>query len=105
MTDKIVLLSTCASPEEAERVARRLVESRLAACVNIVPAVRSIYRWQGAIEDSVEVLLVIKSRRELLDAIRRAVEETHSYSVPELVALPIVGGNEAYLDWIDQETR
>lgn len=105
MTDKIVVLSTCGSAEEAERIARRLVETRLAACVNIAPGARSIYRWQGAIEDSTECLLVIKSRRDLLDALEIELRKAHSYEVPEIVALTVVDGSEGYLGWMDRELR
>ena len=104
MTDKIVVLCTCASPEEAGKIARAIVEERLAACVNILPGIRSIYRWRGAIEDSAEVLLVIKSRRDLFERLQHAIRAVHSYEVPEIIALPIVGGLEAYLDWLEKET-
>jgi periplasmic divalent cation tolerance protein len=103
MTDKIVVLSTCESPEEAAKVARQLVESRLAACVNIVPSVRSVYRWQGKIEDAAECLLVIKSRRDLFARLREAIAGMHSYEVPEVLALPVVDGSESYLAWLDRE--
>ena len=104
MTDKIVVLSTCSSPEEAEKVARKLVEERLAACVNIVNGVRSIYRWQEKVEDASEWLLIIKTRRGLFERVRAQIERIHSYDVPEVVALPIVEGSEGYLDWLDKET-
>ena len=104
MTDKIVVLSTCGSGDEAERIARGLVEAHLAACVNIVPGIRSIYRWQGAIEDSAECLLVIKTRRELFSRVAAELRRMHSYEVPEAIALPVVDGSEAYLAWIDHET-
>jgi periplasmic divalent cation tolerance protein len=103
MTDKIIVLSTCSSDEEATRIARQLVEQRLAACVNVVPGVRSIYRWQGAIEEAGEWLLIIKSRRGLLDRLRVEVEKAHSYQTPEVIALTIVDGSEAYLGWLDSE--
>ena len=101
MTDKIVVVSTCSSEEEAERLARMLVERRLAACVNVIPRVRSFYRWQGAIESADELLLVIKSSRELFAQLRDALAAGHSYEVPEIIAIPVVGGSEAYLNWID----
>jgi periplasmic divalent cation tolerance protein len=101
MTDKIVVLSTCATEDEADRIARALVEARTAACVNIVPGVRSVYRWQGAVESSAECLLVIKSSRERFDELRVAIERLHSYEVPEVVALPVVDGAPNYLNWID----
>jgi periplasmic divalent cation tolerance protein len=103
MTDKIVVLSTCASPEDAARIARSLVEKKLAACVNVMPAVRSFYRWQGAIEDDQESLLVIKSSRGLFDQLRVEIEKLHSYEVPEVIAVPIVDGSEGYLEWWDRE--
>lgn len=103
MTDKIVVLSTCGSPEEAERIARVLVSKRLAACVNLIPAVRSIYRWKGAMEDAQETLLVIKSSRALFEDLRAEIEKLHSYEVAEVVAMSIVDGSEAYLEWLGRE--
>lgn len=103
MTDKIVALSTCGSAEEAEAIARRLVEQKLAACVNVLPGVRSIYHWKGAVEDSAEVLLVIKSSRALFQELRAELEKIHSYEVPELIALPVVDGAEPYLAWMERE--
>jgi periplasmic divalent cation tolerance protein len=100
MTDKIVVLSTCASPEEAEKIARALVEKKLAACVNILPAVRSIYRWKNAIEDDQETLLLIKSSRALFNELRSEIERLHSYEVPEAIAIPIVDGLDRYLEWM-----
>jgi periplasmic divalent cation tolerance protein len=104
MTDKILVLSNCGSAEEAERVARHLVDTRSAACVNIVPGIRSIYRWKGVVEDASEWTLLIKTRRPLLERIQRELRKVHSYEVPELIAVPIVGGLEAYLQWIEDET-
>jgi periplasmic divalent cation tolerance protein len=103
VTDKIVVLSTCESEEQAAQVARHLVEHRLAACVNILPGARSIYRWKGAIEEAGELLLVIKSRRDLFAAIRAAIQKIHSYEVPEVIAIPVVDGSESYLAWLDRE--
>lgn len=103
MTDKIVVLSTCASAAEAERIARGLVEKKLAACVNVLPAVRSLYRWKGVVEDQQESMMVIKSSRELLDPLRAEIEKLHSYEVPEVIAVPIVDGSEGYLEWLDRE--
>jgi periplasmic divalent cation tolerance protein len=105
MTDKIVVLTTCSSAEEAERIARALVEKHLAACVNVLPGARSFYRWKDALEDASEWLLLIKSKRELFDALRAELERIHSYEVPEIVALPIVVGSVNYLDWLETELR
>jgi periplasmic divalent cation tolerance protein len=103
MTDKIVVLSTCDSEDEAAQVARALVEKRLAACVNIIAGARSIYRWKDSIEDSPEWLLVIKSRRGLFDSLRAEIAKLHTYEVPEVIALPVVEGSETYLAWLDRE--
>ncbi|MEQ1945587.1 MAG: divalent-cation tolerance protein CutA [Bryobacteraceae bacterium] len=105
MTDKIVVLTTCDSEETAADLARKLVELRVAACVNILPGARSVYRWKDEIEDSKEWLLVIKSRRDLFDQLRAEIQRLHTYDVPEIIALPVVEGSEAYLGWLDQELR
>ncbi|MFH1841671.1 MAG: divalent-cation tolerance protein CutA [bacterium] len=104
MTDKIVVLSMCANREQAESIARHLVERRLAACVNVLGEARSIYHWRGAVEQATEWLLLIKSRRVLFDALRAEIEKLHSYEVPEVLALTVVDGSPAYLDWLDHET-
>jgi periplasmic divalent cation tolerance protein len=103
MTDKIVVLATCAGEEEAVGIARRLVEKRLAACVNVVAGARSIYRWRGAVEEASEWLLIIKSRRSLAAAVAAEIEALHSYEVPEVLALSVVDGSEKYLAWMEQE--
>jgi len=101
MTDKIVVLVTCGSAREARRIARALVERRLAACANILAApVGSVYRWKGKVESAREFLLVIKSSRRNFTAIEKAVRALHSYDVPEIVALPIAVGSRDYLAWI-----
>jgi len=105
MTDSIVVLSTCASAEEAERLARMLVERRLAACVSVVPGVQSFYRWEGAVESAGEWLLVAKSSRRLFESLRAALDEEHSYEVPEVLALPVVAGATKYLDWMQSNLR
>lgn len=105
MTDKIVVLSTCDSEEQAARLARHLVEQRLAACVNILPNVRSFYRWHEKVEDSDEWMLVIKSRRDLFLALRAEIEKMHSYEVPEIIALQVVDGSQAYLGWLEHELK
>ena len=103
MTDKIVVFSTASSAEEAEKISHGLVNDHLAACVNVVPGIRSFYRWQGKIEDSEEFLLVIKSSRERFDALRESLEKLHSYEVPEVIAMPVVDGAKNYLNWMDGE--
>lgn len=95
---------TASNEDEAARVAGDIVSSRLAACVNIVKGIRSVYRWQGKIEDEGEVLMIIKTRRDLFGALKKRVKELHSYSVPEIVAIPVVEGSEEYLRWIKEET-
>ncbi len=103
MTDKIVVFSTCSSGEEAERIARRLIETRLAACVTVLPGARSFYWWKGTIEDSSEWFLVIKSRRDLFRRLQAELGKAHSYEVPEVLALSVVDGAQAYLDWLEAE--
>jgi periplasmic divalent cation tolerance protein len=103
VTDKIVVLTTCDSEEQAQSLARHLIEQRLAACVNILPGARSIYRWKDKIEDAAEFVLVIKSRRDLFAKLREAILHLHSYEIPEVIALPVVDGAEAYLGWLDRE--
>ena len=105
MTDKIVVLSTCASEEEAGRLASMLVERRLAACVNILPGVRSVYWWKGAVESAAECLLLIKSSRAQFDSLRAALEGAHSYELPEALALPVIDGSLAYLEWVEASLR
>ena len=102
MTNKIVILVTAAKLGEARQIARRLVEQKLAACVNLTPPVQSVYRWQGKVETAKEFLLVIKSTRERFDAIRAEVVKLHSYSTPEIICLPIIDGSEEYLRWIEE---
>lgn len=100
MTDSLVVLCTCASEAEGERLARALVEERLAACVNVLPAVHSVYRWNDAIEDAREYLLLIKSAKGRFPALRDRILALHSYETPEIIALPIVAGSEQYLNWL-----
>lgn len=105
MTDWIVVLSTCSSPAEGEKLARLLLDTRLAACVNVVPGLRSFYYWKGTIESSEECLLVIKSARRLLAEMKGALEATHSYEVPEILALEVVDGSANYLNWLGTNLR
>ena len=103
VTDKYLVLVTCANAAEAKRIARAVVEARLAACVNILPgAVTSIYRWKGKVESARERLLLIKTSRKRLAKLQAAVERLHSYDVPEFIALPIAAGSRAYLEWMDE---
>ncbi|MBI2999758.1 MAG: divalent-cation tolerance protein CutA [Deltaproteobacteria bacterium] len=103
MDEFIIVYVTVGSPGEGDRLAHALVEERLAACVNRVKAVQSVYRWQGKVEQSEEELLIIKTKRELFDRLRSRVQALHSYSVPEIIALPILEGNEGYLKWLADE--
>jgi periplasmic divalent cation tolerance protein len=102
--DAIVVLITAASREEADRIARRLVEDRLAACVTIVPQVRSIFMWEQKLSQEDEVLLLVKSRRARFVQLAEAVKRLHSYSVPEIIALPVVMGSADYLRWVSEAT-
>jgi len=103
VTDKLVVLVTCASLREARRIARAAVEARLAACVNIFPgALQSVYRWKGKVEMARERLLLIKTSRKHLEKLRKTVERFHSYEVPEFIALPIAAGSPAYLAWAEE---
>lgn len=103
MQEFIVVYVTVSSAEEGARIARSLVEERLAACVNQLPGVRSTYRWEGKLEESGEELLLIKTRKDLFTALQQRVCELHSYAVPELIAVPIVAGSAAYLQWLDEQ--
>jgi periplasmic divalent cation tolerance protein len=100
----IVIFITAESPEQARKIADALVGKKLAACVNIVPQVHSQFWWQGKIDSSDESLLIVKTKAALLDDVIASVKKNHSYTVPEVIALPIVGGNKDYLDWIDEVT-
>lgn len=99
-----VVLVTVGSTAEGERIAEALVGERLAACVNVVGPVRSIYRWDNAIQHDEEWLLVVKTRRELLAELEQRVQALHSYQTPEVIALPITAGAQRYLDWLWAET-
>lgn len=105
MSEKIVVLMTAGSQAEAEAIAHTLVLELLAACVNIVPGVSSVYRWEGQILQDQEWLLVAKSHSDVLDQLIRRVTELHSYQVPEVLALPVTGGSQAYLRWLDGQVH
>lgn len=104
MIDTRIILTTAGSQEEARKIAHALVERRLAACVNIVPQIESVYRWQGKVETAHEWLLLIKTQAELFEHVRDAVKELHSYDLPECVMLEVSGGSQEYLDWITKNT-
>ena len=103
MTDKIVVMSTCGSAEEAQRLARELVAQHAAACVNIVAPVRGVYRWKGRIEDAEEWLLIVKTTRSSFDRLRAILEAAHSYELPEVLAIPVIAGSPNYLAWLEGE--
>ena len=105
MTDARIVLTTAGSPQEAEKIARALVERRLAACVNIVPQIQSVYRWKDKIEHETEWLLIIKTKTNLFESVADAIKELHSYELPECVMLEVSSGSERYLDWIRENTR
>ena len=105
MTDKRIVLSTAGSTEEAQKIARYLVENQLAACVNIVPEIESIYRWRGKVESGSESLLLIKTTSGNVSAVEDAIRELHSYDLPECIAIVIDGGSSEYLDWIGESVE
>ena len=102
--DLRVVFVTAPDAEVAERLARGLVEERLAACVNLIPGIRSFYRWEGAVQNDAEVLLVVKTRTDRLEALASRLQELHPYELPEILGLPVTGGSQAYLDWIRTES-
>ncbi|MBN1621573.1 MAG: divalent-cation tolerance protein CutA [Endomicrobiales bacterium] len=101
----IVVFITCSDREEAGKISKALLDEKLAACVNMVPEIHSTYWWQGKIETSAEVFLMAKTAESKLDIVIAKVKELHSYDVPEVIALPIVGGNPDYLKWIDESIK
>jgi periplasmic divalent cation tolerance protein len=104
MTDALVVLVTAPSADQAAALARALVEERLAACGNVIPGLRSIYRWEGQVQDEPEALLVLKTTRSRFEALRERVLALHPYEVPEVIALPVEVGSAPYLAWIAGET-
>ena len=105
MSDPIIVLVTCGSEEEALKIANALVESRLAACVNLVAPIRSIYRWEERMWDEKEWLLIIKTQKNRFEELEKKIKSLHSYSVPEIVSVPIVEGSSSYLNWISENTK
>ncbi len=104
MADFVIVLITAPNEEAAAMMAKDLVSAGLAACVNIIRDIRSVYRWQGSIEDESEALMLVKTRRASFDVLQRRVRELHPYTVPEIIALPIIEGFEGYLGWLGEET-
>ncbi|TMB10796.1 MAG: divalent-cation tolerance protein CutA [Deltaproteobacteria bacterium] len=104
MTDAILVLTTLPTADAAVEVAKALIGEKLAACANILPALRSIYRWEGKVQDENEVLVLLKSRQGQYESLKTRILELHPYDVPEILAIPIERGHGAYLDWIASET-
>lgn len=103
MKDAFIVCCTCANAVEARRIATTLVEERLAACINILPSICSIYRWKGKVESAEEWLLLIKSAEPYFSKLRDRIAELHSYDTPEIIMLPIVAGSERYLSWLKEQ--
>jgi periplasmic divalent cation tolerance protein len=101
MTDKVVVLTTAGNEAEARKIANELVERRLAACVNIVPRIQSVYRWEGKVETSEEYLLLIKTTKTRGAGVQTAIREIHSYEMPECIVISVEGGSAEYLKWIE----
>ena len=105
MTDALIVFCTCENEQQARRLATDLVERRLAACVNILPGVHSIYRWQGRVENAEEVLLLIKTTESTFAALAHQIHELHSYETPEIVGIAISNADGNYLDWLRQQVQ
>lgn len=105
MSKYIVIFVTTGSRKEAKKITKRILKEKLAACVNIIPLVESHYWWKGKIECSKETLLIIKTKKELFDKLKKLIKKIHSYTVPEIIALPIILGNTEYLNWIDEVVK
>ena len=102
--DNLIVLITASEEDEAVKISRALIEARLAGCVNIIKNVRSIYRWEGKIEDEGEVLMIAKTQKQLFDPLMKKVKSLHSYKVPEIIAMPVIEGSKDYLEWLRQVT-
>lgn len=102
--EAVIVYVTAPNEEEAAKISKAVVEQRLAGCVNIVKEMRSIYNWQGKIEDDSEVLMIMKTQRNLFGALKNRVKELHSYTVPEIIAVPVIEGSEDYLNWLREVT-
>ena len=104
MTDAVLVLTTLPNSEAAAELANRLVSEKLAACANILPALRSIYRWQGKVQDENEVLVLLKTQARHYESLKSRILALHPYDLPEVIAIPVERGHQAYLDWIVKET-
>jgi periplasmic divalent cation tolerance protein len=105
MSDKLIVLTTAGSETEAHKMAQTLVERRLAACVNIIPRIQSVYRWEGKVEETEECLLLIKTVKAREDQVRTAIRELHTYDLPECIAIPIESGSAEYLNWLSDSVE
>ena len=101
MAEPVVVYVSAGSEEEADRIARFVVEKKLAACCTIIPGVRSVYRWEGIVEQAPEVLIMIKTSRSVFTALEAEIKRLHSYTIPEIIAVPIIVGHEPYLRWLE----
>ena len=105
MTEALLVFTTLPNADKAYEIARALVEERLAACANLLPAVRSIYRWQDKLQDEYEVVVLLKTRAENVERLKARLLELHPYEIPEILAVPVESGYQAYLDWLGVQTR
>ena len=105
MTNKRIVLSTAGSEDEARKIAHHLVEQRLAACVNIIPRIESVYRWEGKVESNREYLLLIKTSSKMFPEVRDAILELHSYELPECVEIAVEDGSSEYLQWVEESLK
>ncbi len=104
MTPMCLILTTAGSADEAKKIARAIVERRLASCVNVIPRIESVYRWKEQVESAEEWLLLFKTRKDAFERVRTAIEELHSYELPECIMLEIAEGDQKYLDWLTKNT-
>lgn len=103
--DFVVVYITCKDREEAKRIGETMVKEKLAACANVIPGMNSIFHWEGKLEKAKECVLLLKTKKELMEKLTERVKQLHSYEVPCIIALPVVAGNPDYLEWIEKETR
>ncbi len=105
MTDKIIVLVTGPNPRACKRMARALLEKKLIACASIVPQILSLYHWKGKLVDERECMMILKSSRDIFDALRAEIEKLHEYSIPEIIALPVIDGAPNYLNWVGESLQ